>query len=96
MIGRGWQVRSPRTTDPAHAGRCPAGERQSTAAGPHPYPCWVRASLRMMLECDSVLMLPGWQQSKGASLERLVAESSAMPTTELQQADLDASGEAKR
>jgi hypothetical protein len=43
----------------------------------------------MMLQCDSVLMLPGWQHSKGATIERFVAEACAMPITELMQMDLD-------
>lgn len=33
----------------------------------------MRLSLRAMLECDGLAMLPGWQQSKGARIERDVA-----------------------
>lgn len=76
---RGWTFASPRTTDPSHPGGCPQGELQSTAAGTHPYGCWVRASLRMLLACDEVLMLPGWEASRGACLEKAVAQACGMP-----------------
>lgn len=75
---RGWKTVSPRTTDPSHAGDCPPGERHTTAAGSHPYTCWVRASLRMMLDCDAILLLPGWETSRGARIERDVAEACGM------------------
>lgn len=76
---QGWTVASPQNTDPTHYGPCPDGERHTTTAGSHPHPCWVRASLRMMLDCDAVLMLPGWQESRGARLEHVVAEGCGMP-----------------
>ncbi len=33
----------------------------------------MRAEIRKMLECDEVHMLPDWQQSRGAQLERDIA-----------------------
>lgn len=80
---QGWDVASPQNTDPTHDGPCPAGDRHTTAAGSHPYPCWVRASLRMMLDCDAVLMLPGWRRSRGANLEHTVALGCDMPVHHL-------------
>ncbi|MDG4795044.1 DUF4406 domain-containing protein [Micromonospora sp. WMMD1082] len=88
-LAHDWKVRSPQDTDPTHTGPCPDGERQTTA-GSHPHPCWVRASLRKMLDCDGVLLLPGWQQSAGARLERAVAEGCAMPIVELDAGELAA------
>lgn len=43
---------------------------------------YMREALKMLLKCDSVLMLPGWQNSKGACLERSVAEALGMPIAE--------------
>jgi hypothetical protein len=80
---RGWTPVSPHTTNPAHDGPCPPGERHTAGAGSHPYPCWVRASLRAMLTADAVLMLPGWQQSKGARREHAIAEWCEMPIHEM-------------
>lgn len=34
----------------------------------------MRLALKQMLEADALLMLPGWSQSKGASIERELAE----------------------
>lgn len=33
----------------------------------------MRADLRALLDCDAILMLPNWQLSPGATLERTVA-----------------------
>lgn len=35
----------------------------------------MRADIRMLVECDSIYMLQGWEQSKGAKLELDVASS---------------------
>ncbi len=34
---------------------------------------YLRRDLRLLLDCDAIAMLPGWERSKGASLERHVA-----------------------
>jgi hypothetical protein len=39
----------------------------------HDWNCWLKADLREMLTCDAILMLPEWEQSAGALLERNVA-----------------------
>lgn len=41
-------------------------------------PSWsfaLRADIRALLECEGIALLPGWEQSRGALLERHVAES---------------------
>ena len=48
-----------------------------------PPPCgtwqgWMRISLRQMLTCDTVAMLPGWGKSKGALIEYNLAKSLGM------------------
>lgn len=39
----------------------------------------LRADLRELLTCDTIAMLPGWQNSRGAKLERYVAKELGMP-----------------
>lgn len=40
----------------------------------HKYGCYMRADLRAVLECDGILLLPGWERSRGARVEAQVAE----------------------
>lgn len=35
---------------------------------------YMRACLRLLVECDGILRLPGWQGSRGAQLEAHVAQ----------------------
>lgn len=44
-----------------------------------PYGDYMRTGLMAMLGCDEVYMLPGWERSRGASLERKVAEACGIP-----------------
>ena len=41
----------------------------------HGWSCHLRVDLAAMLECDAVVMLPGWETSHGARLEHQVAAS---------------------
>ena len=40
-----------------------------------PYEDHMRADLRMLLGCDGIYLLRGWMASRGACLERTVAEA---------------------
>jgi len=42
---------------------------------------YMRRSLKMLLDCDHILMLPGWQESEGAWLERDLAKNLGMKIT---------------
>lgn len=44
-----------------------------------PWAWYLRRDLAALLDCEAVAMLPGWQDSKGACLERHVAEALGMP-----------------
>lgn len=39
---------------------------------------YMRVALRQMLTCDTIAMLPGWINSRGANLERNVAQKVGM------------------
>lgn len=40
-------------------------------------PC-MRADIKQLVDCDSILMLPGWEWSRGASLEHHIAQRLGM------------------
>lgn len=47
-----------------------------------PYGYYLRRSLRMLLDCDAAVFLPGWEMSRGARLEREIAVALDMPISE--------------
>jgi|SRR5579875_4104730 len=48
-----------------------------------PWVWYMRRALRMLLDADAVAMLPGWEASKGARLEYVIAQQLGMPVIEL-------------
>lgn len=40
---------------------------------------YIRRDICALTECDSILLLPGWRQSKGARLEYHIAQALGMP-----------------
>lgn len=45
----------------------------------HTWECWMKYELREMMLCDGVALLPGWQESRGASMEVRIAEDLRIP-----------------
>jgi hypothetical protein len=48
-------------------------EQHNTTGGPQAWDWYMRHALRMVVESDGVSLLPGWEMSRGAKLERHVA-----------------------
>jgi hypothetical protein len=44
-----------------------------------PREVYIRADVKALAECDAVAMLSGWQESRGARLEYLLARELSMP-----------------
>lgn len=69
----GWDIRSPHEWDEAeNGGRAPTKEEAK------PWSYYLRRDLRLLLECEAVAVLPGWRESKGASLEVHTASALGM------------------
>lgn len=52
------------------------------APAPHevkPWEYYMRQSLKQLLFCDVILMLPGWENSMGATMEKNIAQDLKMP-----------------
>lgn len=42
------------------------------------YTWYIREGLKLLLECNAMILLPGWQDSRGATLEEGVAHAAGM------------------
>lgn len=62
LRGQGVQVSSPHEIIPP-------------GAGPWTWAQHMRVDLAALLTCDVIVMLPGWETSRGAQLEKAVAEA---------------------
>ena len=47
------------------------------------YGLFLRRSLKAMLECDAIALLPGWRESRGAALEFRIAEAIGMSLVQI-------------
>jgi hypothetical protein len=69
---QGWTVFSPHDTKPSHGGQPCIGDPATWTYHrglTHTYACWLAASMAEMVRCDALLMLPGWEDSRGARIE---------------------------
>lgn len=76
----GFQVVSPAELNPITA-NLEVNEEYHTKH----YPSFMRRDIAALIECDHILLLDGWERSKGASLERHIAE--VLGITEIQLVD---------
>ena len=76
----GYEVVNPCDIPPAdHDGECPPGyDPGEDASGHTSSACYMRADLRALLDCDAIFMLPGWRESRGATVEHAVAVACGM------------------
>lgn len=44
----------------------------------HTWQCYVRHDIISLLKCDAICMMPGWLSSRGARVEKYVAENVGM------------------
>lgn len=52
-------------------------------AGLHKWSCYMKHDLRLMLDCDAITVLSGWQASHGARTEVMVAAAVGLKFVEL-------------
>ena len=72
-----WSVINPVDTKPECDGKCLA-RGGTDVDNEHTWECWLKWDLIEMLKCDSICLLPGGDQSRGALLEREVAQRVGM------------------
>jgi hypothetical protein len=74
----GFDAVNPKSVDACADGDCEKLENEVEKGMPHSWACFLKYDLIAMLECESILMLPGWERSHGARLEMNVAASVGM------------------
>lgn len=67
----GWDVVLP--TEVRVCADCDGGV--DTPTHEHPWSDWMRADIKAMMDCDTIVMCPGWETSHGARLELYIAVS---------------------
>ena len=48
-----------------------------------PWAWYMRRAIKQLVTCDIVVLLPGWEESRGARLERFIAHELGMPVDTL-------------
>jgi hypothetical protein len=82
LMGYGFEPVNPLEIPKDHPGECIGDEvERITRDGrkvpdySHRYGCYMRADLVALLWCEGILLLPGWELSRGAALEESVART---------------------
>lgn len=44
----------------------------------HSWECWMRHDIKALLDCQAIVLLPGWDQSPGATMECDIARTLGM------------------
>jgi hypothetical protein len=70
----GYEVINPAELNPEADAQVIAGEMTAEEKHAHWVAC-MRKDIQGLLSCDRVVLLPGWRASRGASLERHIAEA---------------------
>lgn len=55
--------------------QCDPGQLSDAPPYIHTWKCWMKYDIIAMMVCDAIVMLPGWEDSNGARLERNIAAS---------------------
>lgn len=66
-------------TPTAHVGDCPPGYGPGEEGEHTSSACFMRSGLRVLLDCDAIYMLPGWRESRSATVEHAVAVACGIP-----------------
>ncbi|QEM40881.1 MAG: hypothetical protein [Phage AS32] len=64
---------NPLEVEPCADPACGQGQKKDDGTQLHAWACYLRYDIIAMLNCEAILMLPGWQKSRGANFERDVA-----------------------
>lgn len=64
---------------PDHSTSVPCVGRRVDHSEIHRYGCFLREDIKVLMTCDGFTLLPGWQDSIGASTEEHVARSLGLP-----------------
>lgn len=75
LTAMGYDSVNPFDVAPHPACSCPDATGNAGAGDGHLWGCYLRGDLAALLDCDVILMLPGWAASHGARLELQVASA---------------------
>jgi uncharacterized protein DUF4406 len=85
LASAGYEPVNPWDISPGvHQGECIGDDvAVNDEDGEHRYGCLLRADIEVMMFCDGVSLLDGWDKSRGASTEKHVADSIGLPIIEV-------------